>query len=86
MVKHQKWPEMFHEKLCLRLYLNEITWNADVKYNSLMYFYVSQYIKLNHFKLLLNYNLVNNKLTRQGFNDVLLEVKNPLRFFFLTSQ
>lgn len=82
MVKQQKWPEMFHEKLCLRLYLNEITWNADVKYKSLMYFYVSQYIKLNHFKLLLNYNLVNNKLTRQGFNDVLLEVKNPLRFFF----
>ena len=55
---------MFHEKLYLRLYFNEITWNADVKYNSLMYFYVSQYVKLNHFKLLLNYNLVNNKLTR----------------------
>lgn len=30
------WPEMFHEKLYLSLYLNEIIWNADAKYNSLM--------------------------------------------------
>lgn len=77
---------MFHEKLCLRLCLNEITWNADVKYNSLMYFYVSQYINLNHFKLLLNYYLVNNKLTRHGdYKNVVLEVKKST-LFFLTSQ
>ena len=86
MVKQQKWPEMFHDKLYLRLYLNEITWNADVKYNSLMYFYVSQYIKLSRIKLLLNHNLVNNKTNKtQGFNNVVLEVKKK-EFFFLTSQ
>lgn len=82
MVKQQKWPEMFHDKLYLRLYLNEITWNADVKYNSLMYFYVLSYIKLNRIKLLLNHNLVNNKTNKtQGLNNVVLEVKKK-RFFF----
>lgn len=83
MVKQQKWPEMFHDKSYLRLYSNEITWNADVKYNSLMYFYVSQYIKLSCIKLLLNHNLVNNKTNKtQGFNNVVLEVKKKKRFFF----
>ena len=86
MVKQQKWPEMFHDKLYLRLYLNEITWNADVKYNSLMYFYVLSYIKLNRIKLLLNHNLVNNKTNKtQGLNNVVLEVKKK-KIFFLTSQ
>lgn len=85
MVKQQKWPEMFHDKSYLRLYSNEITWNADVKYNILMYFYVSQYIKLSCIKLLLNHNLVNNKTNKtQGFNNVVLEVKKKI--FFLTSQ
>lgn len=55
---------MFHENLYLRLYLNKTIWNADVKYNSLMYFHVSQYINLNHFKLLLNYYLVKNNKTQ----------------------
>lgn len=83
MVKQQKWPEMFHDKSYLRLYSNEITWNADVKYNSLMYFYVSQYIKLSCIKLLLNHNLVNNKTNKtQGFNNVVLEVKKKKDFFF----
>lgn len=86
MVKQQKWPEMFHDKLYLRLYLNEIIWNADVKYNSLMYFYVLPYIKLSRIKLLLNHNLVNNKTNKtQGFNNVVLEVKKK-KDFFLTSQ
>lgn len=85
MVKQQKWPEMFHDKSYLRLYSNEITWNADVKYNILMYFYVSQYIKLSCIKLLLNHNLVNNKTNKtQGFNNVVLEAKKKI--FFLTSQ
>lgn len=55
---------MFHENLYLRLYLNKTIWNADVKYNSLMYFHVSQYTNLNHFKLLLNYYLVKNNKTQ----------------------
>lgn len=57
--EEQKWPEMFHEKLYLRLFLNEVRWNAGERYNSLMYFYVSQYIHLYNFKLLY-YTLVNN--------------------------
>lgn len=81
MVKQQKWPEMFHDKSYLRLYSNEITWNADVKYNILMYFYVSQYIKLSCIKLLLNHNLVNNKTNKtQGFNNVVLEAKKKIFF------
>lgn len=74
---------MFHKKLYLRLYLNEITWKADVKDNSLMYFYVSQYINLNQFKLSLNYYLVNNTLKRhRDYKNVVLEVKKIYFNFF----
>lgn len=59
LAEKQKWPEMFHEKLYLKLYLSEIEWNAGERYNSLMYFYVSQYILLYNFKLLY-YTLLNN--------------------------
>lgn len=66
---------MLHEKLYLSLYLNKIIWNVDAKYNSLMQFYVSQYINqliFNCFKI-----IILPTITRQDtiiINNVVLTV------------